>query len=120
MYLTKDSRLRAELLPAMYPQLDRWREVRATLDPRHVLWKRALDVNDRALRRIVVGLGGPAQGVPRESGFDITAASEIMNEATSESWHACLVVASPAPRMRDEDRPCCASVAVRSGRTSTP
>lgn len=48
------------------------------LDPRHVLWKRALDMNDRALRRIVIGLGGPAQGVPRESGFDITAASEVM------------------------------------------
>jgi formate--tetrahydrofolate ligase len=48
------------------------------LDPRHVLWKRALDVNDRALRRIVFGLGGPGQGVPRESGFDITAASEVM------------------------------------------
>jgi formate--tetrahydrofolate ligase len=48
------------------------------LDPRHVLWKRALDVNDRALRRIVIGLGGPGQGVPRESGFDITAASEVM------------------------------------------
>jgi formate--tetrahydrofolate ligase len=48
------------------------------LDPRHVSWKRALDMNDRALRRIVVGLGGPGQGVPRESGFDITAASEVM------------------------------------------
>ena len=48
------------------------------LDPRRVLWKRALDMNDRALRRIVVGLGGPGQGVPRESGFDITAASEVM------------------------------------------
>src|SRR3954452_24851314 len=48
------------------------------LDTRHVLWKRALDVNDRALRRIVIGLGGPGQGVPRESGFDITAASEVM------------------------------------------
>jgi len=48
------------------------------LDPRHVLWKRALDMNDRALRRIVIGLGGPGQGVPRESGFDITAASEVM------------------------------------------
>jgi formate--tetrahydrofolate ligase len=48
------------------------------LDPRNVLWKRALDVNDRALRRIVIGLGGPGQGVPRESGFDITAASEVM------------------------------------------
>ncbi len=48
------------------------------LDPRHVLWKRALDMNDRALRRVVIGLGGPGQGVPRESGFDITAASEVM------------------------------------------
>ncbi len=48
------------------------------LDPRHVVWKRALDMNDRALRKIVIGLGGPGQGVPRESGFDITAASEIM------------------------------------------
>jgi formate--tetrahydrofolate ligase len=48
------------------------------LDPRSVLWKRVLDVNDRALRKIVLGLGGPGQGVPREAGFDITAASEIM------------------------------------------
>ncbi|MDX2035705.1 MAG: formate--tetrahydrofolate ligase [Isosphaeraceae bacterium] len=48
------------------------------LSPLHVLWKRALDMNDRALRRIVIGLGGPSQGVPRESGFDITAASEVM------------------------------------------
>ncbi len=48
------------------------------LDPRQVLWKRVLDVNDRALRNIVLGLGGKAQGVPRESGFDITAASEVM------------------------------------------
>jgi formate--tetrahydrofolate ligase len=48
------------------------------LDPRTVLWKRALDMNDRALRRIVIGLGGKSQGVPRESGFDITAASEVM------------------------------------------
>jgi len=48
------------------------------LDATRILWKRALDVNDRALRKIVIGLGGHAQGVPRESGFDITAASEIM------------------------------------------
>src|SRR5262249_24412305 len=48
------------------------------LDPRRVLWKRVLDVNDRALRHVVLGLGGKANGVPRESGFDITAASEIM------------------------------------------
>jgi formate--tetrahydrofolate ligase len=48
------------------------------LDPRQVLWKRALDMNDRSLRRIVIGLGGMGQGVPRETGFDITAASEVM------------------------------------------
>ncbi len=48
------------------------------LDPRTVVWKRVMDMNDRALRHIVVGLGGKLQGVPRETGFDITAASEIM------------------------------------------
>lgn len=48
------------------------------IDPRTVLWKRVLDMNDRALRQIVIGLGGTASGVPRETGFDITAASEIM------------------------------------------
>ncbi|MEM8907057.1 MAG: formate--tetrahydrofolate ligase [Bacteroidota bacterium] len=48
------------------------------LDPRTVLWKRVLDMNDRALRNVVIGLGGTSSGVPRETGFDITAASEIM------------------------------------------
>ncbi|MCB0629434.1 MAG: formate--tetrahydrofolate ligase [Saprospiraceae bacterium] len=48
------------------------------IDPRTVLWKRVVDMNDRALRQIVIGLGGTASGVPRETGFDITAASEIM------------------------------------------
>ncbi|MGE6752347.1 formate--tetrahydrofolate ligase [Rossellomorea sp. NPDC071047] len=48
------------------------------IDQRRVVWKRALDMNDRALRQIIVGLGGPLQGVPREDGFDITVASEIM------------------------------------------
>ena len=48
------------------------------LDPRRVLWKRVLDVNDRALRSVTTGLGGPGGGVPREAGFDITAASEVM------------------------------------------
>lgn len=48
------------------------------IDPRRITWKRVLDMNDRALRNIVVGLGGPTQGVPREDGFDITVASEIM------------------------------------------
>lgn len=48
------------------------------LDPRRVLWKRVLDINDRALRHIVIGLGSPTSGVPREDGFDITVASELM------------------------------------------
>ncbi|WP_300410895.1 formate--tetrahydrofolate ligase [Lagierella sp.] len=48
------------------------------IDPRRILWKRVLDMNDRALRNIVVGLGGKPNGVPREDGFDITVASEIM------------------------------------------
>ena len=48
------------------------------LDPRHVTWKRVIDMNDRALRDIVIGLGGRSEGIPRESGFDITAASEVM------------------------------------------
>ncbi|MCA9502244.1 MAG: formate--tetrahydrofolate ligase [Spirochaetaceae bacterium] len=48
------------------------------IDPRRVLWRRAMDMNDRALREIVVGLGGASNGVPREAGFDITAASEVM------------------------------------------
>jgi len=48
------------------------------IDPRRVLWRRVMDMNDRALRNVIVGLGGPQQGVPRETGFDITAASEVM------------------------------------------
>lgn len=48
------------------------------LDPRTVVWKRVMDMNDRALRHAVIGLGGTSMGVPRETGFDITAASEIM------------------------------------------
>ncbi|WP_339264206.1 formate--tetrahydrofolate ligase [Solibacillus sp. FSL W7-1472] len=48
------------------------------IDPRRIVWKRVLDLNDRALRHVTVGLGGPMQGVPREDGFDITVASEIM------------------------------------------
>jgi formate--tetrahydrofolate ligase len=48
------------------------------IDPRTVTWKRVMDMNDRSLRHIVVGLGGTSSGVPRETGFDITAASEVM------------------------------------------
>ncbi len=48
------------------------------LEHRQIFWRRVLDVNDRALRQMVIGLGGRANGVPRETGFDITAASEVM------------------------------------------
>ena len=48
------------------------------IDPHNITWRRVLDVNDRALRNIVIGLGGKADGVPRQTGFDITAASEVM------------------------------------------
>lgn len=55
------------------------------IDPRQVVFRRVLDMNDRALRKVVIGMGGRTEGVPRESGFDITVASEIM---------ACLCLAS--------------------------
>ena len=48
------------------------------IDPRRIIWHRCLDMNDRALRNVIVGLGGPTNGVPREDHFDITVASEIM------------------------------------------
>lgn len=48
------------------------------IDPRRITWKRVMDMNDRALRHVTIGLGGPGQGIPREDGFDITVASEIM------------------------------------------
>ena len=48
------------------------------IDPRRVTWRRCMDVNDRQLRQIVSGLGGKGNGMPREDGFDITAASEVM------------------------------------------
>ncbi len=48
------------------------------IDPRRIVWKRVLDMNDRALRNVVVGLGGKPDGMPRQDGFDITVASEIM------------------------------------------
>ncbi len=57
------------------------------LDVRSVDWKRVLDLNDRALRDVVVGLGGPANGYPREDGFDIVVASELMAIfCLTESW----------------------------------
>ncbi len=48
------------------------------IDQRRIIWKRVVDLNDRALRQVVIGLGSPVNGVPREDGFDITVASEIM------------------------------------------
>lgn len=48
------------------------------IDPRRIVWRRAIDMNDRALRQIVIGLGGRGNGVPREDGFDISVASEVM------------------------------------------
>jgi len=48
------------------------------IDPRQLVWRRVMDMNDRSLRKIILGLGGKTQGVPREGGFDITAASEVM------------------------------------------
>lgn len=48
------------------------------IDPVRVVWRRVLDVNDRSLRNIIIGLGGKGQGIPREEGFDITSASELM------------------------------------------
>ncbi len=50
----------------------------APIDPRRVTWPRAVDMNDRFLRHVVIGLGGPLDGIPRESGFQITASSEVM------------------------------------------
>ncbi len=51
---------------------------RLGIDPRRVLWRRVIDMNDRSLRHVVIGLGGALEGVPRETGFDITPASEVM------------------------------------------
>ncbi len=48
------------------------------IDPRTIVWKRVMDMNDRSLRNIVIGIGGPANGIPREDGFNITPASEVM------------------------------------------
>jgi formate--tetrahydrofolate ligase len=65
------------LLSALIDNHIHW-ENKSGLDPRRVTWKRVMDMNDRVLRDITVGLGGPGNGTPRESGFDITVASEIM------------------------------------------
>ncbi len=64
-------------LAALIDNYIKW-DNQLNLDPRRIIWKRVLDINDRALRDVVIGLGGVTQGVPRETGFDITAASELM------------------------------------------
>lgn len=66
------------LLAALIDNNLQLKEGNLGIDPRTVEWKRVMDMNERALRDIVVGLGGPKQGVPRETGFHITAASEVM------------------------------------------
>jgi formate--tetrahydrofolate ligase len=60
------------------------------LDPHSISWRRCLDMDDRALRQVVVGLGGRTNGTPRETGFDITAASEVMAIVAVASDHADL------------------------------
>ncbi len=66
------------LLSAMIDNNIQTSESNLGIDPRTIAWKRVMDMNDRSLRDVVIGLGGTAQGVPRETGFDITAASEVM------------------------------------------
>jgi len=65
------------LLSALIDNHIHW-ENQLNIDPRRITWKRVVDMNDRALRNITTGLGGPGNGVPRQGGYDITVASEIM------------------------------------------
>ena len=65
------------LLSALIDNHIHW-ENKSGLDPRRITWKRVMDMNDRTLRDTTIGLGGPGNGIPRQSGFDITVASEIM------------------------------------------
>lgn len=66
------------LLAALIDNNLQLKEGNLGIDPRTVAWKRVMDMNDRSLRDIVIGLGGTTEGVPRQSGFNITAASEVM------------------------------------------
>ena len=65
------------LLSALVDNHIHW-DANPALDPRRITWRRVVDMNDRALRQITIGLGGTAHGVPREAGFDITSTSEVM------------------------------------------
>ncbi|MDX2134479.1 MAG: formate--tetrahydrofolate ligase [Saprospiraceae bacterium] len=66
------------LLAALIDNRLHFPEPGPVIDPRTVLWKRVMDLSDRSLRRVTIGLGGPGNGVPRETGFDIAVASEVM------------------------------------------
>ena len=66
------------LLAALIDNNLQLKEGNLGIDPRTVAWKRVMDMNDRSLRDVVIGLGGVSEGVPRQSGFNITAASEVM------------------------------------------
>jgi formate--tetrahydrofolate ligase len=66
------------LLAALIDNNIQMEEGNLGIDPRTITWKRVMDMNKRSLREIIIGLGGSSQGVPRESGFNITAASEVM------------------------------------------
>ena len=66
------------LLAALIDNNLQQHKVSLGIDPRTIVWKRVMDMNERALRNCVIGLGGPMEGVPRETGFNITAASEVM------------------------------------------
>jgi formate--tetrahydrofolate ligase len=66
------------LLSALIDNNIQNKERSLNIDPRTIMWKRVMDLNDRSLRKIVIGLGGTGDGIPRETGFNITAASEIM------------------------------------------
>ncbi len=66
------------LLAALIDNNIHYKEGNLNIDPRTIEWKRVIDMNDRSLRNIVIGLGGQTEGVPRQSGFEITAASEVM------------------------------------------
>ena len=87
------------LLSAVIDNHIHW-ENQLDIDPRRITWKRVVDMNDRALRDITTGLGGPGNGIPRQGGFDITVASEIMaiiSEATVISNPPCLGMPLPGP-----------------------
>jgi len=66
------------LLAALIDNNIQLKEGNLGIDPRTIEWKRVMDMNERSLRDIIIGLGGPKEGVPRQSGFNITAASEVM------------------------------------------